>query len=469
MDGKKEQMVVVLMNDEDAKEYSRNHGEELENTYVVVNDPVCAPEDDNVSLYQNRTGVVQKQEEVIITSEDIPVHRTMATERKLVKINSNKISRLNPAERQILSSPKRKPVEMKTPSSNENPPKRKFPATDARKSKPKLDICRLCLSKNCELLPLFWTKLRFSALKLSHVIETCIGIRVDKEDVTDRVCQACLINLESVWAFREKCQQSNETITKMNLNINNVKPISGSEIPIPDKRRPTEDNVYDATFSSLVSCSLGGQKVQKSRKNRESKKRHTTIEDETVEIEIDQGTASDEWTAEEAVAMADDPEVTHSDQEIADADQDSEMQVEPETPSERVPGLREGTWLYTDGKGYYYTADQVRNSKRYLTCTESVICAARGIMRTEENAPIHISRNTEHSHPPNFQFAEERRFMYQMRKRAVEDTHLTIPEIIKEVEAGITPGIDVKILKRQMLRSRQTALKQRPMGHMIEN
>ncbi|RZF45217.1 hypothetical protein LSTR_LSTR012640 [Laodelphax striatellus] len=135
----------------------------------------------------------------------------------LVRMNVDKISRLNPAERQILSSPKRNPVEMKTPSSKENPLKRKFPATDTRKPKPKFDMCRLCLSKSCEVFPLFWTKLRFSSLPLKDVINICIGIQVDKNDVTDRLCQGCLACLENVWAFREKCQHSNEPITRMNI------------------------------------------------------------------------------------------------------------------------------------------------------------------------------------------------------------------------------------------------------------
>ncbi|RZF45216.1 hypothetical protein LSTR_LSTR012639 [Laodelphax striatellus] len=77
------------------------------------------------------------------------------------------------------------------------------------------EICRLCLSKHHNMCSLFDTSLTFIKSSLKEIIETCIGIKVLRDDATDRICRACISRLESIWAFREQCEVSDRMVKQM--------------------------------------------------------------------------------------------------------------------------------------------------------------------------------------------------------------------------------------------------------------
>ncbi|XP_039295935.1 uncharacterized protein LOC111050713 isoform X2 [Nilaparvata lugens] len=163
----------------------------------------------------------------------------------------------------------------------------------------KQELCRLCLSKHCNMVSLFDTCLTFFQISLKEVIQSCIGIKVLRDDATDKICRACITRLESIWAFREECERSNRLVKQMkktkiihnknategfsdgtHLSSNNESLVKAPPQPfsctICDRGFATEvalsghvtnDHAHLKPFtqntSFLISCSICGRKVLK--------------------------------------------------------------------------------------------------------------------------------------------------------------------------------------------------------------
>ncbi|VEN62359.1 unnamed protein product [Callosobruchus maculatus] len=98
------------------------------------------------------------------------------------------------------------------------------------------DICRLCMGKEDELVPIFNNG---ESAPLPLRIMACVALEVFEGDgLPDKICSPCIFQLEKSYNFRKKCEQSD---MKLRLHLKELRESSCEE----DETMETEENNED--------------------------------------------------------------------------------------------------------------------------------------------------------------------------------------------------------------------------------
>ncbi|CAH2001553.1 unnamed protein product [Acanthoscelides obtectus] len=116
------------------------------------------------------------------------------------------------------------------------------------------DICRLCMGKEDELIPIFSSE---DSIPLTLRIMACVALEVFEGDgLPDKICNPCKFQLEKSYNFRKKCEQSD---MKLRVHLKELRESSCEEEELMDTRENSEeqekldkDEVEPSTEEDLV-------------------------------------------------------------------------------------------------------------------------------------------------------------------------------------------------------------------------
>ncbi|XP_054288098.1 sex determination protein fruitless-like isoform X4 [Macrosteles quadrilineatus] len=137
-------------------------------------------------------------------------------------------------------------------------------------------------------------------------------------------------------------------------------------------------------------------------------------------------------------------------------------------PSETLPGSRENTCIYHDGRGYYYDGEKNTKTRRLLRCIhrrKKPKCQARAAMLLKEGSPIFSLKRSPHNHPPDLELREQKLGIHMFKQRVRSEPDKSIDEILKEeteknnVERIVKNPRDLLNLRRGLLRERRNMLR----------
>ncbi|XP_054288113.1 uncharacterized protein LOC129003815 [Macrosteles quadrilineatus] len=147
----------------------------------------------------------------------------------------------------------------------------------------------------------------------------------------------------------------------------------------------------------------------------------------------------------------------------------------PDPPSETLPGIREGTSFYHDGRGYYYDKDKICGTRRLLKCVricKKPKCRARATMRNEEGSPIYATGL--HNHPPDLNFKEQRLAIHNLKQRIRMEPDKSINEILEEestnvnIQKILTDPRETENLRRTLKREKLKVTRQEEQRRLKE-
>ncbi|XP_022189271.2 uncharacterized protein LOC111047750 [Nilaparvata lugens] len=126
-------------------------------------------------------------------------------------------------------------------------------------------------------------------------------------------------------------------------------------------------------------------------------------------------------------------------------------------PSMKIPGRRPGSFVYGDGRGYYYHSERIRSKLRMMKCIErrTMGCRARAVMRVEEGSPIMLTQaSRSHNHRPDDVKGETKALLATLKERAKEEEELGISEIFDQ-EAVSYPKAAFAVTRQNARRAMQ--------------